>query len=87
MERVRQSSAAKNRTPTFSGQNTLTSSQIASVLQSPQLPAIKEPLSPLKGFADEHLFKLLLFDVGILGALAGIDPGILYQFSFGMFKG
>jgi len=52
-----------------------------------RLPLVKEPLSPLKAFAEETLFKLFAFDVGILGALNGIDPAVLYEFNFGMYKG
>lgn len=52
-----------------------------------RLPVVKQPTSPLKAFSDEHLFKLFLFDIGILGALGGIAPNTLYEFSFGMYKG
>jgi predicted AAA+ superfamily ATPase len=52
-----------------------------------RLPMVKMPLSPIKGFGDEHLFKLFLFDVGLLGALSGIDPAQIFQFNFGMYKG
>jgi uncharacterized protein len=52
-----------------------------------RLPMVKSPLSPLKAFADEHLFKLFLFDVGLFGALSGIDPAQIFEFNFGMYKG
>jgi predicted AAA+ superfamily ATPase len=60
----------------------LTSSGIAL-----RVPQVRMPIPPLKGFSDEHLFKLFLFDVGLFGALSGIDPGQIAQFNFGMYKG
>ena len=52
-----------------------------------RVPSVKEPAAPLKVFGEEHLFKLFLFDVGLLGALAGMNPAALYDFNFGMYKG
>jgi predicted AAA+ superfamily ATPase len=52
-----------------------------------RLPMVKMALSPLKALAGEHLFKLFLFDVGLLGALSGIEPARIFEFNFGMFKG
>lgn len=42
---------------------------------------------PLAAFTKENRFKLYLFDVGLLGSLSGLSPEILYQMSFGTYKG
>jgi hypothetical protein len=52
-----------------------------------RVPQVRMPIPPLKGFADEHLFKLFFFDVGMFGVLSGIDPAQIAQFNFGMYKG
>ncbi len=35
--------------------------------------------SPLSGFADEAIFKLFAVDVGLLGAMAGLDPRLVIE--------
>ncbi len=35
--------------------------------------------SPLSGFADETAFKLFVLDVGLLGAMAGLDPRLVIE--------
>lgn len=42
---------------------------------------------PLVAFTKENRFKLYLFDVGLLGSLSGLSPEVLYQMSFGTYKG
>jgi predicted AAA+ superfamily ATPase len=42
---------------------------------------------PLSAYAKENAFKLYVFDMGILGALAGISPQELAGYAYGRFKG
>lgn len=42
---------------------------------------------PLSGFAWENRFKLYFFDVGLLGALAGLAPAVLFKYGFGSYQG
>lgn len=50
---------------------------------------IKQPEFPLSHFVEEGFFKLILLDVGLLGALSQIPPQILFQETdlFKTFKG
>jgi len=38
---------------------------------------IKKPLLPLAAYRDESIFKLFLFDVGLLGAMLNLSPRVL----------
>lgn len=42
---------------------------------------------PLRAYSKENIFKLLLFDVGILGALGGIPPEVILEYDYGSYKG
>ena len=42
---------------------------------------------PFKGYAKENFFKLLLFDVGILGNMAGLTPKTILDYNYGSYKG
>jgi predicted AAA+ superfamily ATPase len=42
---------------------------------------------PLSAFTSENLFKLYLFDTGILGCLLDLKPSIIRDYEFGTFKG
>lgn len=42
---------------------------------------------PFSAYAKESFFKLYLFDVGILGSLAGLPPKTLLDYDFGTYKG
>lgn len=42
---------------------------------------------PLKGYIKENFFKLLLFDVGILGAMSEISPKHILRQDYGSYKG
>ncbi len=44
-------------------------------------------LLPFKGYAKENLFKLLLFDVGILGSMSGLSPKAILDYDYGSYKG
>lgn len=42
---------------------------------------------PLSAHAEGNAFKLYVFDTGLLGALGGLSPGAMFDFSFGSYKG
>lgn len=42
---------------------------------------------PFRGSAKENTFKLLLFDVGILGAMCALPPKVILDYDYGSYKG
>lgn len=48
---------------------------------------VSESSIPLKAFKKENSFKLVLFDVGILGAMCDLDPRTLLAHDYGTYKG
>ncbi len=52
-----------------------------------KLPIVNKAWMPLSAYAEESVFKLYLIDVGLLGAMGGLSPKVLLDFSFGSFKG
>ena len=42
---------------------------------------------PFKGYTKENLFKLVLFDVGILGSMSGLSPKVILDYDYGSYKG
>lgn len=52
-----------------------------------KVPIVEMPSVPLKAFTKENIFKLYLFDVGILGAMLDLPPGSLLNQDYGMYKG
>ncbi len=44
-------------------------------------------LLPFKGYTKENFFKLLLFDVGILGQMSGLSPKAILDADYGSYKG
>jgi predicted AAA+ superfamily ATPase len=54
-----------------------------------RVPRTSKPGVPLAAYADESAFKLFALDVGLLGALAGLDPGSIVDGNamFTEFKG
>ncbi len=42
---------------------------------------------PFSGYAKENFFKLLLFDVGILGMMSGLPPQVILDSDYGSYKG
>ena len=42
---------------------------------------------PFKGYAKENFFKLLLFDVGMLGYMSGLPPKAILEADYGSYKG
>ena len=48
---------------------------------------INKGLLPFKAYVKENMFKLFLFDVGMLGALSEINPKIILDYTYGSYKG
>ncbi len=42
---------------------------------------------PFSAFTKESWFKLLVFDVGILGAMSGLPPKSILDYDYGTYKG
>jgi len=42
---------------------------------------------PFVGFSKENLFKLMLFDVGILGCMSDLSPKTILDYDYGSYKG
>ncbi|MBU4446285.1 AAA family ATPase [bacterium] len=42
---------------------------------------------PLMGFMSDNRFKMYFFDVGLLGAINGMSPGVFISYDFGSYKG
>ncbi len=52
-----------------------------------KVPIVNTGYLPFKGYSKENFFKLLLFDVGILGNMSGISPKTLLDADYGSYKG
>lgn len=52
-----------------------------------KVPILKQVAIPLKAYVEENKFKLFVFDVGVLGALADIKPASILNYNFGTYKG
>lgn len=48
---------------------------------------VEAPVIPLKAYTKENTFKLMLFDVGLLGALSDLRPEEIMQYEYGSYKG
>jgi predicted AAA+ superfamily ATPase len=52
-----------------------------------KLPIVETAQQPLMAYVKENSFKLLVFDVGILGAMSGLDPKTILDYDYGTYKG
>ncbi len=52
-----------------------------------RLPIIEHPAIPLKQAVDENRFKLMMFDIGILGAMVKLSPQAILNHDYGSYKG
>lgn len=52
-----------------------------------KVPIIEYVALPLSAHSEESRFKLYLFDVGILGALADLPPKSILDYNYGTYKG
>ncbi len=50
-------------------------------------PIINKAALPFSAYAKENVFKLFLFDVGMLGALSDLPPASIMAYDYGNFKG
>lgn len=51
------------------------------------VPVVSHIDHPLKSFSKDNLFKLYIFDIGILGAMLGLGPEIILKQNYGIGKG
>lgn len=42
---------------------------------------------PFQGYTKDNFFKLVLFDVGILGCMSGLPPKVILDYDYGSYKG
>ncbi len=52
-----------------------------------RVPIVNCARIPLSAYTKENIFKLYLFDVGILGAISGLDPVNIMDYDYGSYKG
>ncbi len=52
-----------------------------------KIPIVNFSEAPLKAYTQEGRFKLLLFDIGILGAMINLSPHSIVNYDYGTYKG
>jgi uncharacterized protein len=52
-----------------------------------KVPVVNAGHLPFAAHASENAFKLFLFDVGLLGAMAKIPPEVILKYDYGSYKG
>jgi predicted AAA+ superfamily ATPase len=52
-----------------------------------KVPIVNSAQLPLKAYTEENRFKLFMFDIGLLGSLAGISPKTIFNYDYGTYKG
>ncbi|MBY0545219.1 MAG: AAA family ATPase [Gammaproteobacteria bacterium] len=52
-----------------------------------RLPLVSSFEQPIQAYTKENMFKMMLFDVGLLGAMIAMDPGIILKYDYGTYKG
>jgi predicted AAA+ superfamily ATPase len=52
-----------------------------------KVPIVNTGNLPFKAYAKENFFKLLLFDVGMLGSMSGLSPKTILDYDYGSYKG
>jgi len=52
-----------------------------------KIPISKSGNLPFSAYVKENAFKLLCFDVGILGAISGLSPQVILDYDYGSYKG
>lgn len=52
-----------------------------------RVPIVGTSAQPLQAYTKENMFKLFLFDVGLLGAMTDLDPKPLMSYDYGTYKG
>lgn len=52
-----------------------------------KVPELSSVVNPLIAGMKENFFKLMLFDVGLLGSLANLSPAAIMDYDYGTYKG
>ena len=52
-----------------------------------RVPIVNRAEIPLSAYTKENIFKLYLFDIGMLGAISGLDPANIMDYDYGTYKG
>lgn len=52
-----------------------------------KIPITNQGLPPLKAYIKESAFKLFMFDIGMLGAIADLSPQTILNYDYGTYKG
>ncbi|MFC1617131.1 ATP-binding protein [Candidatus Margulisiibacteriota bacterium] len=52
-----------------------------------KVPIVNSGELPFKAHSQENIFKLYLFDIGILGALSELPPSVILDYNYGSYKG
>lgn len=52
-----------------------------------KISIVNQAMLPLKAYGKESVFKLFLFDIGMLGALIGLSPSVILNYEYGSYKG
>ena len=52
-----------------------------------KIPIVHHVEQPLLAYTKDNIFKLMMFDIGILGALGGLSPESILSYSYGTYKG
>jgi uncharacterized protein len=52
-----------------------------------RLPIVESFEQPIAAYTKENQFKLMLFDVGLLGAMNDISPNTILEYAYGTYKG
>lgn len=52
-----------------------------------KIPIVNSAELPLMAYTKENTFKLMMLDVGILGAMSGLPPKAIISYDYGTYKG
>lgn len=52
-----------------------------------KIPIVDTAQQPLLAYSKDNIFKLFLFDVGMLGAMSDLDPKTILDYDYGTYKG
>lgn len=52
-----------------------------------RLPIVGPFEQPINAYTKDNLFKLMMFDIGLLGAMNTIDPSLILNYDYGTYKG
>lgn len=52
-----------------------------------KVPIVNSGQLPFSAYAEDNIFKLYLFDVGLLGSMSQITPKMIFDYDWGTYKG